>query len=437
MDEEKWIKDIRKKMADYETPPPTELWSSIEKELNKPLPNSTVPKKEHAIHPFRLWKAVSAAAVILIAVLFCHKYISSIHESDHSMPTNYVAQQSIKPHKTNETKTILKTISNSTFHSQKAIASLDESLTQGVDTYNHSNAISTNSDEGSTKSVVPGDKDTQESDIDDKETPSIENKTPNNTNAEVHHKKSDPRQLYNKDFMPSHSKSQTGRIALTASISNLPNSSNNKMGYDELVMGSLWPGNSDAPNKEYGTMEDILIANQGNVIYTKKKHKQPIKVGLGISIPLTKRIYLNTGISYSYLSSELISGTNSNHYTTHQSLHYLGIPINVGYTFWQNKSWKIYASGGGTVEKCVAGNSVTDFHLDGKTEKTTRETVYEKQLQLSLQAAAGMGYNISSSISLYIEPGLNYHFDNHSPVSNIYKDTPLNFSLEGGVRFSF
>ena len=184
-------------------------------------------------------------------------------------------------------------------------------------------------------------------------------------------------------------------------------------------------------------MEDILIANQGNVIYTKKKHKQPIKVGLGISIPLTKRISLNTGISYSYLSSELISGTNSNHYTTHQSLHYLGIPINVGYTFWQNKSWKIYASGGGTVEKCVAGNSVTDFHLDGKTEKATRETVYEKQLQLSLQATAGMGYNISSSIGLYIEPGLNYHFDNHSPVSNIYKDTPLNFSLEGGIRFSF
>ena len=48
-----------------------------------------------------------------------------------------------------------------------------------------------------------------------------------------------------------------------------------------------------------------------------------------------------------------------------------------------------------------------------------------------------MQLNLSSVVGLYVEPGVSYYFDNGSSVSNIYKEKPLNFNLEFGLRFSF
>lgn len=47
-----------------------------------------------------------------------------------------------------------------------------------------------------------------------------------------------------------------------------------------------------------------------------------------------------------------------------------------------------------------------------------------------------MQFNLSSVVGLYVEPGVSYYFDNGSSVSNIYKEKPLNFNLEFGLRFS-
>ena len=38
-------------------------------------------------------------------------------------------------------------------------------------------------------------------------------------------------------------------------------------------------------------------------------------------------------------------------------------------------------------------------------------------------------------MSLYVQPGMSYHFDNGSDLVNVYKRRPLNFSLSAGVRF--
>ena len=53
-----------------------------------------------------------------------------------------------------------------------------------------------------------------------------------------------------------------------------------------------------------------------------------------------------------------------------------------------------------------------------------------------MQGAAGVEYNITPSVGLYLEPGVTHHFDNHSSVENIYKDKPWNFSLNFGFRIN-
>ena len=41
---------------------------------------------------------------------------------------------------------------------------------------------------------------------------------------------------------------------------------------------------------------------------------------------------------------------------------------------------------------------------------------------------------LGDKVGLYAEPGLNYYFDNGSPVENVFKSRPLNFNLTLGLR---
>lgn len=87
-------------------------------------------------------------------------------------------------------------------------------------------------------------------------------------------------------------------------------------------------------------------------------------------------------------------------------------------------------------ECCVEGDSETDYMWRGRIKSSTHKAVREKPWQCSVNASAGMQFNLSSVVGLYVEPGVSYYFDNGSSVSNIYKEKPLNFNLEFGLRFS-
>ena len=132
-----------------------------------------------------------------------------------------------------------------------------------------------------------------------------------------------------------------------------------------------------------------------------------------------------------------MSGTDDSHYTTYQKLQYVGIPLNVNYTFYQHQKWSVYGTTGGMVEKCVRGKSTTEFTVGGKQQAVQYDDVKEKRLQYSVGVALGVQAKIADHVGFYLEPGVSYHFDNRSNVTNIYKDTPLNFSLGLGFRYSF
>ncbi len=231
------------------------------------------------------------------------------------------------------------------------------------------------------------------------------------------------------------------RFSASVIASNFLNSSNVQSGYGELVVGTIWNddsnyGTEEAP-EENSAVGDIIIGNHNRDVYTKKKHRQPIKVGLSVNYHLTDRLSIESGLCYSYLSSELFSGTDDYNYTTKQSLQYIGIPLNISYTVFRGKRWNVYGTGGGMVEKCVKGSSTTDYIVKGQTESTQHDDVTEHRLQYSVNAAVGLQVMATENVGVYLEPGLSYHFNNHSTVTNIYKDTPFNFNLGIGVRYSF
>lgn len=166
-------------------------------------------------------------------------------------------------------------------------------------------------------------------------------------------------------------------------------------------------------------------------------HHQPIKAGLSVRYALTSRIGIETGITYSYLSSDISKGSNANRYETSQKLHFIGIPLNVDYNVWKSRWLNVYVSAGGMAEKNIKGKSTTDYLLNNKRISTTENKQKMKELQWSANAALGLQLNIAKGIGIYAEPGVGYYFSNGSSIKTAYSEKPFNFNLKFGLRYSF
>lgn len=182
-----------------------------------------------------------------------------------------------------------------------------------------------------------------------------------------------------------------------------------------------------------------IVYNQPEV-QEEYSHKIPVKVGLTARYNITGRIGVETGLTYSVLSSSVKIGnseTGKNWSTGSQTLHYLGIPLNISFNILNSRYVNIYVTGGGMMEKSISGSIKTDEYVDGKFDRTLTTNISPKGLQWSVNAAAGIQANILPQLGFFVEPGVSHHFKNGSRVRSIYTDKPTDFSLGFGLRYSF
>lgn len=182
-----------------------------------------------------------------------------------------------------------------------------------------------------------------------------------------------------------------------------------------------------------------IVYNQPEV-QEEYSHKIPVKVGLTARYNITGRLGVETGLTYSILSSSVKTGnseTGNNWSSGSQTLHYLGIPLNISFNILNSRYVNIYVTGGGMMEKSISGSIKTDEYVDGKFDRTLTAKVSPKGLQWSVNAAAGVQANILPQLGFFVEPGVSHHFKNSSRVRSIYTDKPTDFSLGFGLRYSF
>ncbi len=205
-------------------------------------------------------------------------------------------------------------------------------------------------------------------------------------------------------------------------------------------------GYSDAVNEfastnsmQYGqsALAGIMLFNRTKTVTTDSKHYLPVKAGVTFSWNFTPRWSLETGIMYSWLLSRQRTGSDSYYVDSRQTLHYLGVPLAVGYSIWSNNWLNIYASAGGMLEKCVSGNVRHTYTYSNDTRDMDTEKLAVKPLQWSVMASAGAQFKITDFVGIYLEPGVIYHFDNGSEIQSSYTEQPFNFNLNLGLRFSF
>lgn len=222
--------------------------------------------------------------------------------------------------------------------------------------------------------------------------------------------------------------------------SNVSGSSSRAYGYGPVL--SAASASSLDPEKAMGLLNSggkdgaALFAMEDQV-GTHVRHRQPVRAGVAVRISLPGRWGIETGLTYSMLESESDAGTAVRYFHTHRQLHYIGIPLRLTFDAIRKNCWSLYFSAGGMLEKNIAGKADVDFIIDGQAVDTRRENLLERQMQWSVNAAAGAEFRFIPALGLYAEPGVSWFIDNGSRIETIYKARPVNFNLELGLRLHF
>ena len=221
-------------------------------------------------------------------------------------------------------------------------------------------------------------------------------------------------------------------------FSNLPGSADSRSGYESLFA-------SPVSLQRDQVHEMITVSSPGEVtlfsdekdLNTEVRHRQPVRAGVSFRYDLGRRWSIETGLTYTMLSSDIDAGSEFRRCLIERKLHYIGIPLNASYDFLQKKRWSMYATAGGMLEKCVSGREVAEYVSNGVTSSTDTHEISVRELQWSVNAAVGAEFNFTPLIGIFAEPGVSWFFDNGSQIETIYQDRPFNFNFRVGLRFSF
>jgi len=422
MNENKWIEDLREKEREFNLPAPEGLWAATERRLAE----ETATRKKGFVVPLWVRYGGVAAAIVLVAVIGATLLTPSHLQDDNAtmaaMPNPPQAKE-----EGGERGEASATLISAT--AQKPTATIIKS--DNIRIGNLPRAITTDSvvnTPGHTDAATPIDP----TEPDTTATP-VTNPTPNNGPGQT--PIPDNGKTY-PEINPRRKSSSSGISVAVYSGNLMADAGSSKTGY--APMGPYFNQQGDVSYDPTSEVIDnnIMIMSQARQVRTKTQHKLPLRFGLNLAIPLAEKISLESGITYSILSSSTISGGGSDYSDSRQTLHYIGIPARIKYDIWKLGRFGIYISAGGMVEKCVYGRRKTTCMIEESPFVSKTKTVRDPRLQFSVTAAAGLKYDITERIGLFVEPGASYYIDNHSKVENSYKEHPLNFDIKAGIRFS-
>lgn len=176
---------------------------------------------------------------------------------------------------------------------------------------------------------------------------------------------------------------------------------------------------------------------QSYALKTDAKHYRPVTFSVLAKWQFTETLGLESGLSWTMLSSRFTTSSATSQIADQQTLQYIGIPLNMTFSFLDTRLFTIYATMGGMVEKCVDGRVKHSEYVSDKLLLSYVDKVSVTPLQWSVSGGAGIQANFSDNLAFFAEPGLSYHFRNESQVGTIYREHPLDFRFSFGFRVTF
>jgi len=432
---DKWLIDLKNKIEGHEDNPPEGLWESIENEIfpehtNDYHKQKTRFKLSHVINTI----GIAATIALVVSLIFFYEEKEVIHNKTFGKHiTNKSVESDLSIHPVNEgirnnmqdvnykaDDSGISYFNDNSVINNRAIISLKtqnkniESIYNSEHLFNMANKDIVNKSE---EQVL---------------TSAMKNKNEITSSVSAPPSGGDFVRIENDDLKSKPILDSKWTLNFT-SRQTASNSSTQK-GYS-LMNGPLETLPNDGVETSGSPVSEILSENMNQDVNTNIKHRLPIRIGLSVSYQLNDKWSVTTGLTYTKLTSDLLSGTDANLIKSEQIIKYIGVPVQVNYNIWQKGNLAAYAGAGVQIEKSISGVMNTNYIVHHQTKESTSSKIRINSLQTSLNIGVGMQYKVYKNFGLYLEPGLRYYFNDGSDVRTLYKDRPLNMNLEFGVRY--
>lgn len=419
-----WQKDIHDRLGSYEKDAPEGLWEGISRELPKLNDGVMLTHKPQRNAAFRMWRVAGVAAAASVALVIGYNFLGNDVQDNINIPTNTTNHH-------NMLASNKKPIGNEPTGvcAEQATHSADDLLSDQPKLANASTEQPT---------LASASTETNVKEIGSKE----ENSKKENGQTEVkQEKREDNRMLrknqddallaYNDVTERSGSTDAPSRWSVSTGAMGGLGASGTTTAYGDYLVLSC-PGGADTKDSP---MLDMSSVNRDVETKTEYEHHLPIRIGLSVAYALTDRLSISSGLTYTRLSSDIKDASRESKYIGEQRLHYVGIPVNVSYKVASSRWISLYGTAGVLAEKCVSGTTDEGYVENNTMKYTNTHDISSKPLQMSVNAGVGIQFDFIDNVGIYAEPGLSYYFDDGSALQTIYKEKPLNFNLNVGVRF--
>ena len=175
------------------------------------------------------------------------------------------------------------------------------------------------------------------------------------------------------------------------------------------------------------------VVNNG-MMEAHYEHKLPVTIQLLLNRQLSNRLSLETGLSYTQLSSTIKTGSSQAYIQEYQRLHYLGIPIRFNWQWFSKEHFCFYSSAGGMLELPIHC-AVEVNHISNGSNTFNKETSLDVNHQWSTTLGLGLQYDLTPHLGIYLEPSLQYFFNDGSDLKTYRTEHPISVTLPIGIRF--
>lgn len=424
-----WQKDIHDRLGSYEKDAPEGLWEGISRRMPKLNDGGMLTDKPQRTAKFRMWRMAGVAAAASVALVIGYSFLGNDTKDNINIATNTTKHPNMlassqKP-LGNEPTDIC---ADQATHSADDLLSEQPTLASAL---TEQPTLASASTETDVKEISSKEEDSKKEE-NGKENEQAEVKPEKREDSRVLPKsQNDALLAYNDLTERRGSADVSSRWSVSTGAMGGLGASGTTIAYgDYLVLAS--PGAMDAKDSP---MLDMNTVNRDVEQKTEYDHHLPIRIGLSVAYALTDRLSISSGLTYTRLASDIKDASRESKYIGEQRLYYVGIPVNVSYKVASFRWLGLYGTAGVLAEKCVSGTTDEGYVENNTMKYTNTHDISSKPLQMSVNAGVGIQFDFIDNVGIYAEPGLSYYFDDGSALQTIYKEKPLNFNLNVGVRF--
>lgn len=156
----------------------------------------------------------------------------------------------------------------------------------------------------------------------------------------------------------------------------------------------------------------------------------PVSMGLSVAFPISRRFSYSVGLDWTLLTRYFQGAYNTMEGEVSHYVHYIGVPLNLYYTFNPWSNFKLYSFAGISLEKCLSSK----YYIFSESSVP----VYSDKnadFQLGLKAGFGISLRISGKAALFFDPYVGYYLSESQPKS-IRTEHPLMMSFDFGLRLN-